>query len=186
MSEFGPAGSQKLLSYVSGWMSCLAWLAGQASGPFLTATLVQVMVQVNVPDREFAAWQYTLLMLGFILTLIFFNTWAAPIMPVLQACALVFYVVGFLIIIITLWVMSPKASAKDVFLTFTNNSGWSMGATILLNQVNSLYCILGSDTGVHISEEVGDASLTMPRAMWFSYWYLLFHPHSSSALTARQ
>lgn len=32
-----------------------------------------------------------------------------------------------------------------------------------------MYCNLGSDSVVHISEEVGDASLVVPRAMWWSY-----------------
>lgn len=32
-----------------------------------------------------------------------------------------------------------------------------------------MYCNLGSDSIVHISEEVEDASLVVPRAMWYSY-----------------
>ena len=32
-----------------------------------------------------------------------------------------------------------------------------------------MYCNLGSDSVVHISEEVENASLVVPRAMWWSY-----------------
>jgi len=127
------------------------------------------MINVTMPDYAFTSWQYTLLMLAFILTTVFVNTWLAPILPALEAVALVAHVAGFLMIIIPLWVLSPKASASDVFLQFSNESGWSMGAAVLLCQVNSLYCILGSDTAVHISEEVADASLVVPRTMWWSY-----------------
>lgn len=62
-------------------MSTLAWLASQTSGPFLTVTLVEVMINVTQPDYAFTSWQYTLLMLAFIATTIVFNTWAAPILP---------------------------------------------------------------------------------------------------------
>lgn len=72
-------------------------------------------------------------------------------------------------VIIPLWVLCPKATADQVFKEFYNESGWNMGVAVLLNQVNSLYCILGSDTAVHISEEVADASLVVPRTMWWSY-----------------
>ena len=72
-------------------------------------------------------------------------------------------------VIIPLWVLSPKATAHQVFVEVANESGWSIGVAVLLNQVNYLYCILGSDTAVHISEEVGDASHVVPRTMWWSY-----------------
>lgn len=147
MSEFAPESSQKILSYAVGWMSTLSWLASQTSGPFLTVTLIEVMINVWNPDFAFEAWKYTLLMLAFIVTTVFFNTWAAPFLPLMESLALWFHCIGFLMVIIPLWVLSPKASAHDVFVQLTNESGWSIGVALLLQQVNSLYCILGSDTG---------------------------------------
>ncbi|KAL9107470.1 MAG: hypothetical protein Q9227_007667 [Pyrenula ochraceoflavens] len=169
VSEFAPPRYQKILSYASGWMSTLAWIAAQTSGPFLSVTLIQVMIDVRKPAYEFTSWQYTLLMLALLVSIIFFNTWAAPILPWLETVSLFVHVAGFLVVIITLWVCAPKASAKDVFATFVNESGWNMGTAILLNQVNTLYCILGSDTAVHISEEIQDASLSGPKVVWYSY-----------------
>lgn len=40
---------------------------------------------------------------------------------------------------------------------------------VLCSQVYVMYCNLGSDSVVHISEEVSDASLVVPQAMWWSY-----------------
>ena len=128
-------------------MSTLAWLASQTSGPFLTMTLIQVMINVTRPDYAFTNWQYTLACLAFIASTIFFNTWAAKALPLLEAGALWIHLFGFLVVIIPLWVLAPKNSAKDVFTSFVNESGYSnMGTAVLLNQVYSLYCILGSDT----------------------------------------
>lgn len=170
VSEFAPPSCQKVLSYASGWMATLAWLASQTSGPFLTMTLVQVIVNVVNPDYTFTNWQYTLAMLAFIGSTIFFNTWAASALPMVQAAALWIHIGGFLVVAIPLWVLAPKNSATDVFTVFVNNSGYSnMGTAVLLNQVFSLYCILGSDTAVHISEEVENAGLVVARCMWWSY-----------------
>ena len=45
----------------------------------------------------------------------------------------------------------------------------SMGTAFMLSQITVLYCTLGSDSVVHISEEVKDASVTVPRCMVWSY-----------------
>lgn len=170
VSEFAPNSCQKVLSYASGWMSTLAWLSGQTSGIYLTMSLIQVVVNVKQPDYTFTNWQVTLALLGFILSLIVFNTWAAKALPMVQAAALWVHIFGFLAVIIPLWVLAPRNSAKDVFTVFVNESGYSsMGSAVLLNQVFSLYCILGSDTAVHISEEVADAGLVVARCICWSY-----------------
>lgn len=106
-------------------------------------------------------------MLAFIASTIFFNTWA--ILPMMESFALFAHILGFFVVIIALWACAPKASAKDVFITFPAQNGWDLGAALLLTQVNSFYCILGSDTAVHISEEVRDAGMIVPRCMLWSY-----------------
>lgn len=170
VSEFAPPSCQKVLSYASGWMSTLAWLAGQTSGIYLTMSLIQVVINVRLPEYTFTNWQVTLALLAFILSLIVFNTWAAKALPMVQAVALWIHVFGFLAVIIPLLILAPKNSAKEVFTVFVNESGYSsMGTAILLNQVFSLYCILGSDTAVHISEEVADAGLVVARCILWSY-----------------
>ena len=170
VSEFAPASSQKFLSYTAGWMSVLAWVASQASGPFLVTTLIQVIIQVTQPDFSFPRWQYTLIALAFLTITIGFNTWGAPFLPTLETWSLIGHVMGFIVVIVPMWAMSPKNSAHEVFLEVVNNSGWgSIGGACPINQVSVLYCILGSDTAVHISEEVEDASWVVPRCMWWSY-----------------
>jgi len=169
VSEFSPPKYQKQLSYASGWMLTLSWLATQTAGPFLTVTLINTLINVTNPDYSFTSWQYTLIMLAVIASTILFNTWAATILPAIEAFALYIHVLGFFIVIISLWVCGPKGTAKEVFITFTAENGWNLGAALLLTQVNSFYCILGSDTAVHISEEVKDAGTVVPRCMWWSY-----------------
>jgi choline transport protein len=49
-----------------------------------------------------------------------------------------------------------------------------LGTACLVSQVTVLYCNLGSDSAVHISEEVADAGLVVPQVMWWSYLLNLF------------
>lgn len=60
VSEFSPPKYQKQFSYASGWMLTLSWLGTQTSGPFLSATLVNVLINITNPDYTFTSWQYTL------------------------------------------------------------------------------------------------------------------------------
>lgn len=91
-------------------------------------------------------------------------------LPKLETLSLFGYLGGLLVVMIPLLVMCPKNSARDVFLEVTNSAGWSStGLSCLIAQSSVLYCNLGSDSAVHISEEVEDASLNVPRAIWWSY-----------------
>ena len=55
VSEFAPMSYQKSLSYVSGWMSTLGWLASTASSVFVCTTLIQVRQRLLVEFVEFAS-----------------------------------------------------------------------------------------------------------------------------------
>ncbi|KUJ12695.1 amino acid transporter-like protein [Mollisia scopiformis] len=181
VSEFAPAEYQKFLSYAAGWMSTLGWLSGVSSSVFVMTTLIQAIIDVAKPDYAFTAWQYTLIMLASLLVTIVFNTWWARALPALETMSLFGHLGGLLLTIIPLLVMAPKNSAHVVFVEVVNNGGWSnTGTACLIAQVSVIYCNLGSehddtnrmagsDSAVHISEEVEDASLNVPRAMWWSY-----------------
>lgn len=143
VSEFAPASCQKFLSYSAGWMSTLGWLASTASSVFVCTTLIQSLVAVNNDTFAFPNWQYTLIMLAFLLVTIGFNTWGAPFLPMIETVSLVGHLGGFLVTIIPVWVMAPKNSASEVFTSFSSSSGWDIGAACLVTQVAVLYCNLG-------------------------------------------
>lgn len=170
VSEFSPARWQKVLSYSSGWMSTLGWLASTAGSTQALAFQIEAMVQVYKPDFFCTGWQTTLIMWAFNIITIGFNTWGSSFMPALEIGSLIMHAVGFFIVLIPILVLTPKNSAEEVFTHWENNSGWgSMGTAFMLSQITILYCSLGSDSVVHISEEVEDASVTVPRCMVWSF-----------------
>ncbi|KAK5714442.1 hypothetical protein LTR15_010624 [Elasticomyces elasticus] len=171
VSEFAPPQYQKALSYASGWMSTFGWIASVASSVYVCGTQIQAMVNVLQPDQVMTSWQLTLIMFAIIAITIVFNTVGAKYLPMLETLSLIGHIAGFFVVLIPLWVMCPKNSAHDVFVHFEANGGWSLGPAYLVSQVTIIYCNLGSDSVVHISEEVEDASLTVPRCMFWSFVY---------------
>ncbi|KAK8177984.1 amino acid transporter-like protein [Phyllosticta citrichinensis] len=170
-SEFAPPRYQKFLSYSAGWMSTLGWLSSYASSAFVCATLIEICAEIVRPDFGFNNWQYTLLMIGLIVVTVSFNTVGAGSLPALETASLFGHFLGWLLVVIICWAMCrPLNAPREVFTSFVNSGGWSnMGTACLVSQVTVMYCNLGSDSIVHISEEVEDASLVVSRAMWWSY-----------------
>jgi len=125
-------------------MSTLSWQAGNASGSFLTGTIVQALLVVNYPDYSPTAWQGTLFVFAMVLILFIVNIWGAPVWAGIQNGLMVLHILFFLVVIITLWVMAPHQSAKTVFTSFTNEGGWSsMGLSVMVGQITAIYSLLG-------------------------------------------
>jgi amino acid transporter len=145
VSEFAPPDQQQFLSYVVGWMSTLSWQAGNASGSFLTGTIIQALLVVNYPDYEPKAWQGTLFVFASVIVLCVVNIWASDIWARIQNGLLILHIIVFLAVIITLWVLAPHQSAKAVFTEFTNAGGWpTMGLSLMVGQITALYAMLGT------------------------------------------
>lgn len=129
---------------IAGWMSTLSWQAGNASGSFLTGTIVQALLVVNYPDYNPTAWQGTLFVFAMVLVLFVVNIWGASVWAYIQNALMVLHVVFFLVVIIVLWVMAPHQSAKNVFTQFSNEGGWpSIGLSVMVGQITAIYSLLG-------------------------------------------
>lgn len=77
------------------------------------------------------------------------------------------HVIFFIAIIVTMAVKSPsKHSAEFVFSHFENNSGWSNNAVAWsIGLLSSCYVLIGYDGATHLSEEMNNAEMGVPRAM---------------------
>lgn len=124
-------------------MSTLSWQAGTASGPFLVGTLIQSCAAVAYPTYEPTNWQGTLMVIAVAILVWYLNIWGESYMPLFQNVMFVFHIFGFLVIIIVLWVLSPRLSAKATFTEFTNSGGWnSMGLSLMVGQVSAIYACI--------------------------------------------
>ncbi|KAG7416715.1 putative amino-acid permease [Fusarium oxysporum f. sp. raphani] len=166
VSEFAPPQYQKLISYLMGWMCVLGWQTSCASSAFITGTQIQGLIVLNNPDYVPKPWHGTLLTISIAAFSVLFNILLARKLPLIEAIVLVIHVFAFFGIFVTLWVLSPRADAKAVFTQFSDGGGWnSIGGSTLVGILAGVLPLLGADAAVHMSEELHDASRTLPRSM---------------------
>jgi choline transport protein len=124
-------------------MSVLSWQAGTAAGPFLVGTIIQALITVNNPNYIPENWQGTLLIWAATIPLFIVNVWGSRAMPMIQNIMLGVHVLGFLAVILTLWILSPRNEARVVFTQFTNGGGWnSMGLSLMVGQISAIYGLI--------------------------------------------
>ena len=98
---------------------------------------------------------------------IIFNTFFVSKLPILEGTVLVLHIVGFFAILVPLWVLGdmPKP-ASEVFFSFTDGGQWgNTGLSCLIGMLSPVFSFLGPDSATHMSEELRDASRTLPLAM---------------------
>ncbi|KAH8809152.1 amino acid/polyamine transporter I [Xylogone sp. PMI_703] len=167
VSEFAPRKYQKFLSYLVGWFCAIGWQTYLAGVCFMVGTIIQGLIALNDESYHWHNWHGTLLTMAVIVFSIAFNTVLATRLPFIEGSVLVLHLAGFLAIIIPLWIMGPRAQAH-ILLEFTNNGGWSSkGLSAMIGLVTPISVLNGYDCSVHMSEEIQDASITLPKAiMW--------------------
>ena len=166
VSEFAPRYCQRYLSYVAGWLGALGWQAGVASTSFLSGTMIQGLIILWDEDYVPRRWHGTMLMIVMALISTFFNTYGARHLPLLEGMVLMLHVFGFFGVLMPLWILAPKQSASDVFLSFQDGGQWgSIGAACVVGMASAIFSFIGPDAGTHMSEEIRDASRVVPRSM---------------------
>lgn len=156
-----------------GWLCVLGWQTSAAATSFLAGTQIQGLLVLNSPDYVFERYQGTLLVFAISGFSVFFNTYLAKRLPLIEAIVLVVHVFGFFAILVPLWVLGPHSSAKEVFTQFNNGGGWAnYGTSALVGILASILPLLGADAAVHMSEELRDASKILPRSM---IWTTVFN-----------
>lgn len=124
------------------------------------------LATLGVPSYSIQPWHETLLTIGIVAFCVFFNVFLAGRLPLIEALVFVLHGLGVFVVIIPLWVMAPRGNAHDTILVFTDNGGWgdlSLAATI--GMVPMIGMLIGYDCSVHMSEEVQDASRTIPMVL---------------------
>jgi choline transport protein len=126
---------------------------------------------LNYPNYVFERWHGTLLTCAVASFSVFFNTFLAKKLPLVEGIVLIIHVFGFFAVIVTLWVLGPRGDAAEVFTTFNNFGNWNSDATSALVGILAVMIpLLGADAAVHMSEELKDASKQVPRTMiWTTF-----------------
>ena len=152
MSILAPASSRKFLSYLTGWITVIAWQGTTASAAFFGGTLVQGLAVMNYPDTYTpTSWQATLLFYAVLGIALFINTYLAKVLPKIEAIVLMVHLLGFFCVLIPLVYLAPHGSASDVFQTFNNGGAWPAdGLSFFIGTATPMFAFVGIDAASHI------------------------------------
>ncbi|GBF64040.1 choline transport protein [Trichophyton mentagrophytes] len=168
-SLLAPPGKVKFLSFLTGWLSVLGWQSASTTGTYLGGTIIQGVVKLNYPEYTPERWQATLMLYAVLILSLSVNVSLVKWLPGVEGVILIIHVVGFFAIMIPLVHLAPISSAKFVFTEFINTSGYSSsGLSWLIGQSASAVLFIGYDGACHMAEEVQNARINVPRAMFFT------------------
>lgn len=92
------------------------------------------------------------------------NTIVFRQLPLMEGIVVVFHIVGFLAIVVVLWVMGSHGGSETV-TTFSSNGWSSTGLSCLVGIFSPIITLIGADSQCHLSEELYNAAWVLPRAM---------------------
>ena len=171
VSLLAPRSSAKFLSWLTGWLSTLGWQAAASTGTYLGDTIIQSLVVLNDPSYVPTRWQATLILYAVLLLTLFVNTVLIKLLPGIEGVVLIIHVVGFFAVLIPVVSLAPISSNAFVWSEFTNLSGYPSGLSWLVGLVGqsaTAILFIGYDGACHMAEEVQDAAVNVPRAMFFT------------------
>ncbi|KUJ16112.1 amino acid transporter [Mollisia scopiformis] len=162
-----PRKYKRFCGYLTGLLTSIAWIAVLAVGSIFTGTMVQGLIILNYPDYEPKALHGALLAWAVIAVSIFVNTVIAGLLPVLEGVILLIHILGFIAIMTSLLYLSPHSSVEDVFFRSVNGGNWpTQGLSYCIGFVGNVATFVGADAAVHMSEEIENAAMNVPRAIF--------------------
>ena len=98
---------------------------------------------------------------------IFINVIIPAALPRIEVFILVFHIVGFIVILATLWALTPQYSSPHTVWATSLNVGEfpSQGLSYCIGFLGNVATFVGADASVHMAEEVSNAALNIPRAI---------------------
>ncbi|KAH3937534.1 hypothetical protein HBH44_019790 [Parastagonospora nodorum] len=160
-----PRRLSNFLSYFVGWIVTIAWQAGAAGVAFLTSNVILGLASAVHPDYEMKKWHVTLAFFAVITLAVLVTTVLGRLLPTIESVAFVIFVMGFFVLIIVLKYLAPKTDSSQVFQNFFNGGGWNNNVeATFVGAIPIMFGFNGFDAGVHLAEEVKDASRVVPKA----------------------
>ncbi|RSL37992.1 hypothetical protein CEP53_015284, partial [Fusarium sp. AF-6] len=162
VQKLASAKYRPFLSYTVGWCLLLAEVATGASCALNSANIISTMVATFHPDIDWQPYQTFLVYLLFLVAPFLLNL-KPEVLPIYSTVGAVFTILGFFVWAIAMLIKAPKSDAGFVFTTFLNNSGYgSNGLVFIIGLYNSIYGLYGTDSMMHLVEEMKNASRDAP------------------------
>lgn len=164
-----PKSSRVFLSYMTAWMTTLAWQALAVSVGYIIATMLQGIIVLTNPSYVPENWHTVLIIWAATLFAVMVNSTTSRAIAKFEGAILILHLAGFFGVLVPMVYFAPHNDPKMVFTTFFNTGGWStQGLSFFVGFPAIAGSLLGADCAVHMSEEIQSAALVVPRALLFT------------------
>ncbi|CAD0052216.1 unnamed protein product, partial [Aureobasidium pullulans] len=170
VSEFAGKRCQSFLSYIAGYMTLIGWQCGNASGIFLTGSLIQCIITIYRPENGAIMWQTVVFLLPCVAFVILVNIYGGRAMAISQNISMSVHILALIAVVVIMWVLSPHLPTDRALFRIENTEWSSTALAMLAGQANMNYSCSYSDSPVHLSEEVQDAAIVVPKVIMRSLW----------------
>ena len=131
--------------------------------------MTQGLIILTDPTYEPHPWHSVMLFWGCILFAVFVNTVISSWLPNFEGLILILHILGFFAMVITLVILGPHTQPSQVFQVFINGGEWSSnGLSFFVGLIGNVYAFFGADGAIHMSEEIHNAAVVVPKAILFS------------------
>lgn len=146
-----PPRWKTLLSYVTGWVTVLTWIAAPTLLSYLASSTLIDLIAFLQPSYSPQPWHGLLISWAVLVMGVTCNTLLGALMPLIELSFLILHIIGFFAFLITLANLGPPGDARQVFTQFNNEGGWpNVGLAFLVG----LQGAAGSFTGMRSQDEV--------------------------------
>ncbi|KAJ6108284.1 hypothetical protein N7523_009607 [Penicillium sp. IBT 18751x] len=162
-----PPRIREFSTWMQGWITVFGWQAATTSICYLVSMQIQGMVMLNHPSYVFEKWHGTLIMWVIVAFASLVNIYGIKIVPALQMLGGIMHITFFIAIIIPVVLLARRSTPAFVFTELlTSEEGWhSGGIAWCLGMLTVTYCFLGFDGAIHMSEEVRNPAVVIPRIL---------------------
>lgn len=131
--------------------------------------MIQGVIILTSPTYVPKSWHGTLLTWAVVICSLGLNTLVSTVLAKMETLVLILHIAGFLAILVPLVYLGPHSSPQEVFEVFANAGAWpTQSLSFFVGLVGIVFAFLGTDGAVHISEEVKNAAIVVPRSMIIS------------------
>ncbi|KAG4411404.1 hypothetical protein IFR04_015462 [Cadophora malorum] len=160
---------KRISSFTVGWLSIVGWLTLVTTAAYFAAFFITAAIIVATNEAyDPAPWKVYLIFAAIIIFTTISNLYGNKIINHWNNAAMIWSLLCFGILSVTLLATSKKTSATYVFTGFSNTTGWPSGISWILGMLQSALSLIGSDAATHMSEEMPRPTRDTPKAMVYS------------------
>lgn len=127
---------------------------------------MQAIIQIHQPDYSFENWHGTLLAIAVCGLTVVANVYCSKVLPYWQNPVFAINILAYFAFIIPVWCNAPLTTSEHVWTRWENSGGWSsLSVAVLVGQLPAITSQTGMDAAAHMSEEVRNASSSVPKVM---------------------